>query len=77
MQLSLKEGRSFSLRGIARFCHKNFISYRGEEKPNASRYEYKFIVFLWRMTNLPLYRAFFIFIIFFNVGVLSSDYAHD
>ena len=64
------------MRVIANYCLNTFISFRGKETPTSRRYEYKVIVWLWRMTNHPTYRAVFIIITIVNVGVISESSVH-
>lgn len=73
LQLNLKEETNYSLAALAGYCLKTFISFREEEEPAARRYDYKFILLMWRMTIHPLYRSFFIVIIIIYVIVLSSS----
>ena len=77
LQLNLKEERNYSLTALAGYCLNTCISFREEEEPNASRYEYKLVIFLWRVTLHPLYRAFFIILIICDVGVLSNSDNND
>ena len=70
--MAKEEKTDYSPKGLARYCLKTFISFKGEEVPTSKRYGYRPIAWLWYLTNHPIYRAFFIIIIMVNVAVLSS-----
>ena len=73
LQLNLKEEVKYSLAAFAGYCLNTFISFREADEPEARRYEFRVVLFLWRMTIHPLYRGLFIIIIILYVFVLSSS----